>query len=410
MESIQHNNMPHNNMPHNENMPQNGQIPQKRRMPKRTKSGSKVIVVMLVITTMISAALAAVFGTWYVRENQEKETLIAEYEARIAALELAQPVVSDSVEYSDTKPKGTSEEYVEVMGDAGNAIDISELLQNKEDELEASMKERMKALVMEENGSPLKMLRSFFPENLIYADKDEYVFAPVLDEVKKHNYLAENFVSTDDGEMQYIVNGEIVSHKGIDVSKYQGNIDWAAVASDGVEYAFVRLGIRGYGSGKLSLDEFFEKNMRGAKDAGIKTGVYFFTQAITVEEAAEEADYVLQNIASYDVSYPVVFDVEMITNDDGRANNLSQTERTDIAIAFCDKIRAAGYTPMIYGNVKCFTKLLDMTRLNDYEKWYAFYDDYMYMPYDVGIWQYTEKGSVPGINANVDLNISYKEY
>ncbi|MBD5451382.1 MAG: Lyzozyme M1 (1,4-beta-N-acetylmuramidase), partial [Lachnospiraceae bacterium] len=134
------------------------------------------------------------------------------------------------------------------------------------------------------------------------------------------------------------------------------------------------------------------------------------TQAITVEEAAEEADYVLQNIASYDVSYPVVFDVEMITNDDGRANNLSQTERTDIAIAFCDKIRAAGYTPMIYGNVKCFTKLLDMTRLNDYEKWYAFYDDYMYMPYDVGIWQYTEKGSVPGINANVDLNISYKEY
>ena len=410
MESIQHNNMSHNNMPHNENMPQNEQMPRKRRMPKRAKSGSKVIVVMLVITTMISAALAAVFGTWYVRENQEKETLIAEYEARIAALELAQPAISDSVEYSDTKPKGTSEEYVEVMGDAGNAIDISELLQNKENELEASMKERMKALVMEENGSPLKMLRSFFPENLIYADQDEYVFAPVLDGVKKHNYLAENFVSTDDGEMQYIVNGEIVSHKGIDVSKYQGNIDWASVASDGVEYAFVRLGIRGYGSGKLSLDEFFEKNMRGAKDAGIKTGVYFFTQAITVEEAVEEADYVLQNIASYDVSYPVVFDVEMITNDDGRANNLSQTERTDIAIAFCDKIRAAGYTPMIYGNVKCFTKLLDMTRLNDYEKWYAFYDDYMYMPYDVGIWQYTEKGSVPGINANVDLNISYKEY
>lgn len=400
MESIQH----------NENMPQKEQMPQKKRMPKRTKSGSKVIVVMLVITTMISAALAAVFGTWYVRENQEKETLIAEYEARIAALELAQPVVSDSVEYSDTKTKGTSEEYVEVMGDAGNAIDISELLQNKEDELEASMKERMKALVMEENGSPLKMLRSFFPENLIYSDQDEYVFAPVLDEVKKHNYLAENIVSTDDGEMQYIVNGEVVSHKGIDVSKYQGNIDWSAVASDGVEYAIVRLGIRGYGSGKLALDEFYDRNMRGAKDAGIKTGVYFFTQAITVEEAVEEADYVLQNIASYDVSYPVVFDVEMITNDDGRANNLSQSERTDIAIAFCDKIRAAGYTPMIYGNVKCFTKLLDMTRLNDYEKWYAFYDDYMYMPYDVGIWQYTEKGSVPGINANVDLNISYKEY
>jgi len=385
-------------------------IQQKRRMPKRRKSWSGAVVVMLTITTIICAALAALFGTWYVKGKEEKEALVAEYEARIATLESAQPVASDNVESLDTNTKGAAEEYVEAMGDAGNAIDISELLQNKEDEFEASIKKRMKELVMAENGSPLKMLRSFFPENLIYADQDEYVFAPVLDGVKKHNYQAENFVSTDDGEMQYIVDGEVVSHKGIDVSKYQGNIDWQAVASDGVEYAFVRLGIRGYESGKLALDEFFDKNMRGAKDAGIKTGVYFFTQAITVEEAIEEADYVLQNIVGYDVPYPVVFDVEMIGNDDGRANNLSQKERTDIAIAFCDRIRAAGYTPMIYGNVKCFTKLLDMTRLNDYEKWYAFYDDYMYMPYDVGIWQYTEKGTVPGINTNVDLNISYKEY
>lgn len=382
----------------------------KKRMPRRKKTGSTVIIVLLIITTIASATLAALFGTWYMKGKKEKETLVAEYEARIAGLEAAEPVISNSLELPDGEKKDTSKEYVEVMGDAGNAIDISELLQNKEEEMEASVKERMKELVLAENGSPLKMLRSFFPENLIYADQDEYVFAPVLDGVTKHNYLPENFVSTDDGEMQYIENGVVVSHKGIDVSKYQGTIDWSAVASDGVEYAFVRLGIRGYGSGKLALDEFYDRNMRGAKDAGIRTGVYFFTQAITVEEAVEEADYVLQNIAGYDVTYPVVFDVEMIVNDDGRANDLSQKERTDIAIAFCDKIKQAGYTPMIYGNVKCFTKLLDMTRLNDYEKWYAFYDDYMYMPYQVEIWQYTEKGSVAGINANVDLNISYKTY
>lgn len=385
-------------------------LQQRNYVPRRKKRGNTITIVLLTVTTIVSAALAAVFGTWYVQGNKEKEALVAEYEARIAELETAQPAVSDSAETSGEKTKNTSEDYVEVMGDGENAIDISALLQSKEDEFEASMKERMKELVLAENGSPLKMLRSFFPENLIYADKDEYVFAPVLEGVKKHNYLAENFVSTDDGEMQYIVNGEVVSHKGIDVSKYQGDIDWAAVASDGVEYAFVRLGIRGYGSGKLTLDEYFDKNMRGAKDAGIKTGVYFFTQAVTVDEAIEEADYVLQNITGYDVTYPVVFDVEMIVNDDGRANDLSQKDRTDIAIAFCDRIKAAGYTPMIYGNVKCFTKLLDMTRLNDYEKWYAFYDDYMYMPYEVGIWQYTEKGKVPGINADVDLNISYKEY
>ena len=378
-------------------------------MPRR-KAGNTIIMVLLLATTIVSAALAAVFGIGYVQGNQERNALVAQYEARIAELESAAPVTSDSIEIPDAKTNNTSEDYIEVMGDGENAIDISALLQEKEDELEASIKERMKELVTAEDGSPLKMLRSFFPENLIYADKDEYVFAPVLDEVKKHNYLDENFVSTDNGEMQYIENGTVISHKGIDVSKYQGNINWPAVASDGVEYAFVRLGIRGYGSGKIVIDEYYDQNMRGAKDAGIKTGVYFFTQAITVEEAIEEADYVLENIAGYDVSYPIVFDVEMITNDDGRANDLSQKDRTDITIAFCDKIKAAGYTPMIYGNVKCFTKLLDMTRLNDYEKWYAFYDDYMYMPYEVGIWQYTEKGKVAGISTGVDLNISYKEY
>lgn len=382
---------------------------QRKRMPRK-KTGNTVVTVLLLATTIVSAALAAVFGIGYVQGNQERNALVAQYEARIAELESAAPAVSDSLEIPDGQTNDGAKEYVEVMGNGENAIDISALLQDKEDELEATIKERMKELVTAEDGSPLKMLRSFFPENLIYADEDEYVFAPVLDGVKKHNYLEENFVETDDGEMQYIENGTVISHKGIDVSKYQGSIDWAAVASDGVEYAFVRLGLRGYGSGKLVLDEYFDQNMRGASAAGIKTGVYFFTQAITVEEAVEEADYVLDNIAGYDVSYPIVFDVEMIVNDDGRANELSQKERTDIAIAFCDKIKAAGYTPMIYGNVKCFTKLLDMTRLNDYEKWYAFYDDYMYMPYEVGIWQYTEKGKVAGINTGVDLNISYKEY
>ncbi len=377
---------------------------------KQRRTGSAFVIVLLVLTTIISVAAAAMLGIEFVQEKQERNALVAEYEARIAELEAAAPAVSDSIEVPEEQAKDTEKDYVEVMGDGENAIDISALLQDKEDEFEASVKERMKELVTAEDGSPLKMLRSFFPENLIYADKDEYVFAPVLDGVKKHNYLEENFVETDDGEMQYIENGTVVSHKGIDVSKYQGDIDWTAVASDGVEYAFVRIGLRGYGSGKLVLDEYFDQNMRGADAAGIKTGVYFFTQAITVEEAVEEADYVLDNIKDYNVSYPIVFDVEMIVNDDGRANNLSQKDRTDIAIAFCDKIKAAGYTPMIYGNVKCFTKLLDMTRLNDYEKWYAFYDDYMYMPYDVGIWQYTERGKVAGINTGVDLNISFKAY
>lgn len=360
---------------------------QKKRKPKKRNARILSIIVMLAFTTIMSTALAAALGIYCVKLANEKKAL---------------EVLNASL--------NAENEYVETMGAANNEADVSELLQIKEAEFEASIKERMKALVTAENGSPLKMLRSFFPENLIYVDDKEYVFMPVLDEVEKHSLLAENFVLTDDGQMQYTENGQVVSHKGIDVSKYQGNIDWTKVASDGVEYAFIRLGLRGYGSGKMVLDEKFDKNMIGAAEAGIQTGVYFVTQAVTVDEAIEEAEYVLENIEGYNVAYPIVLDIELITDSDARANDIPQKERTDIAIAFCERIKEAGYTPMIYGNVKCFTKMLDMTRLNEYEKWYAFYDSYMYMPYNVSIWQYSEKGKVAGIGSNVDLNISYKDY
>jgi GH25 family lysozyme M1 (1,4-beta-N-acetylmuramidase) len=148
--------------------------------------------------------------------------------------------------------------------------------------------------------------------------------------------------------------------------------------------------------------------MRGANDAGVMAGVYFFTQAISEQEAVEEAQFVIDSIADYDVPCPVVFDVEYVDGSNPRANTLTKEERTNVAIAFCEAIKDAGYTPMIYGNVKCFTKLLDMERLEEYEKWYAFYDDYMYIPYNVSCWQYTEKGKVDGIKGKVDMNISYK--
>jgi GH25 family lysozyme M1 (1,4-beta-N-acetylmuramidase) len=276
---------------------------------------------------------------------------------------------------------------------------------------EIALKEKAINLLLSENGDPLRALRELFPENFIYYDNDDktYTVQPVLSEIPKHNLLTENLVQNDNGEMQYVENGEVVSYKGIDVSKYQGDINWSKVKSDGVDFAIIRLGLRGYESAKIVLDEYYEDNIKGANKAGIPTGVYFFTQAITVDEAIEEAEFVLDNILGYDVTCPIVFDVEMVGSSSARANTLSKEERTKITIAFCEKIKEAGYTPMIYGNVKCFTKLLDLTQLLDYEKWYAFYDDYMYMPYDVGFWQYSEKGVVSGIKEKVDLNISYKK-
>ena len=373
---------------------------------------------LLIIITIISLTFAGIMGALYLREVREGGGLRGKSDQLMA--DQALPVLSVDVENSttgDQEPgmEGQDAESAQGIAAAGedgslnlDDASIAALMQSKEAEVEQSIKNRMKELVTGEDGSPLKMLRSFFPENLIYSYEEEYVFAPVLESVNKHSLLDENFQKTEDGLMQYVENGTVTSHTGIDVSKYQGDIDWTAVKAEGIEYAFIRLGIRGYESGKIVIDEYYEDNMKGANAAGVKAGVYFFTQAVTVEEAKEEAEFVIQNLAGYDVACPVVFDVERISGGKGRADQLTQEQRTDITVAFCEAIKAAGYTPMIYGNVVCFTRLLDMTRLNDYEKWYAFYDDYMYIPYDVSCWQYTEKGNVDGIPNNVDLNISFK--
>ena len=372
-----------------------------------------LIIILLILVTIMALTFVGILGALYIKERNVAERLESEniqLQDQVSdltfSLEEAQEIdenMSDTGENENVQ----NEESVPAMN---MQMQMGDSVPDTEAQITESVKQKMKELVVPEDGSPLKMLREFFPENLIYYDEKQYVFAPVLDEVKKHDLLSENFVENDKGEMQYVENGVMTSHKGIDVSKYQGDIDWKAVKEDGVEYAFVRLGLRGYESGKLVLDEYFDKNMRGANEADVAAGVYFFTQAITVEEAKEEAAYVLENITEYDVTCPIVFDVEMIVGANGRANNLTKEERTDITIAFCEVIRQAGYTPMIYGNVKCFTKMLDLARLEDYEKWYAFYDNYMYIPYEVSCWQYTEKGTVKGIKNKVDLNISYKTW
>jgi lysozyme len=150
------------------------------------------------------------------------------------------------------------------------------------------------------------------------------------------------------------------------------------------------------------------KILKGAIAADIQVGVYFFTQAITIEEAIEEADYVLEQIAPYDVTYPVVLDVEDVNDEIARTNHLTIEERTDLAIAFLERIKEAGYTPMIYGNLKTFLVMLDMERLEEYSKWFAYYSFPVYFPYEYEVLQYSEKGTVRGIEGDVDLNITFQ--
>lgn len=261
---------------------------------------------------------------------------------------------------------------------------------------------------MESGESTTEMLRYFFPDEVVVADTGRYYFFPILEELAKNTYDPRAFIPDEDGVMHYYEEGERISHKGIDVSRYQSKIDWKKVAEDEVEYAFIRLGIRGYTEGEIIEDETFQDNIRGALRNDIDVGVYFFTQAMSVEEAEEEAEFVLESIEPYRVKYPVVIDVEAVTSAEARSSELTSEERTEYCIAFCDKIREAGYTPMIYGNLKTFMLLLDIEKLEDYDKWFAYYDEEYYFPYDFKIWQYTNKGSVSGIKGDVDLNISFE--
>ena len=266
----------------------------------------------------------------------------------------------------------------------------------------------MKELLLSGEGA-LHMIRMFFPDEIVMVDGNEYYFFPILDTLAKHPYLSENFIHTDEGFLEYYENGKLVSHKGIDVSRYQEKIEWDKVANDGVEYAFIRLGIRGYTEGDIKEDDTFAYNIKGALNNNIAAGVYFFTQATSEDEAKEEAEFVLDTLEPYNITYPVVIDVEAVSNKNARTKDLTKEERTKYCITFCETIKQAGYTPMIYGNLKTFMLMLDIEQLEEYDKWFAYYDDEIYFPYQFKVWQYTDSGSIDGIKGDVDMNISFED-
>ena len=193
---------------------------------------------------------------------------------------------------------------------------------------------------------------------------------------------------------------------GIDVSKFQGNVNWEKVKSAGVEFAFVRVGFRGYGaSGSLSEDAKYRRNIEGARAAGLDVGVYFYAQAINEEEALEEAEYVLNLISGYDLQLPIVYDPEHVLNDTARTDDVSGEQFTLNTIAFCNRIREAGYVPMTYANMLWEGYELDMAKLSDIEIWYADYELKPQTPYAFKVWQYSQAGHISGIDGSVDLNI-----
>ncbi|MBR1659867.1 MAG: S-layer homology domain-containing protein [Oscillospiraceae bacterium] len=209
-----------------------------------------------------------------------------------------------------------------------------------------------------------------------------------------------------------VCDDETLSRRlGVDVSYYQGEIDWEAVAADGVDFAIIRCGYRGYGSaGTLNEDSRFRENIEGALRAGLDVGVYFFSQAVTVEEAVEEAEYTLELIRDYDVRFPVVFDWEKLSSAGSRSRSPDWETVSDCAVAFCEAVAAAGYTPMAYYNKYMSYIELNMRKIQQYDGWLAMYQNAMDYIYDFQMWQFTSDGAVDGIDGRVDLNLCLADY
>ena len=195
--------------------------------------------------------------------------------------------------------------------------------------------------------------------------------------------------------------------RGIDVSKWNGNIDWKAVKNSGIEYVIIRSGYRGSSQGALIEDPKYKTNIKGASEAGLKVGVYFFTQAVSESEAVEEASMVLEQIKGYKISYPIFLDVEA---SGGRGDKLDKTTRTAVCKAFCQTIQNAGYTAGIYANKTWLSEKMDAGSLNSYKIWLAQYAEKPTYSGKYELWQYQSKGRVTGISGNVDMNWSYLGY
>jgi len=270
--------------------------------------------------------------------------------------------------------------------------------------------------MMDESSGMWELVQRFFDDVIIYKTKlGTWTYAEVDDKLPKSSYNWDNLRHAGpiaNTEWEYYEGSDLKSIKGIDISHYNKVTDWDAVKADGVEFVIIRCGYRGYSQGGLVEDKKFIEYARDAYAAGLKLGCYFVTQAVDTAEAVEEADYVLSLMkeAGVEFEYPVCLDLEDAASLEARTLNLSKDKRTDIIIAFCEEIKAAGRCPMLYSAIRWYMDEMDLTRLTEYDKWFAQYFNRPFFPYEFWIWQYTSSGVVDGIEGDVDLNICFKDY
>lgn len=214
----------------------------------------------------------------------------------------------------------------------------------------------------------------------------------------------------NDSKMKYSVDGKITSFVGIDVSRYQKDIDYAQVKNAGIQFVMIRVGSRGYQTGVLALDEYFERNIKAATEAGLDVGVYFYSQAINVAEATEEAKLVVQALQGYKLTYPVAFVMEPVENDIARIDTLTKDERSMITATFVNTVASSGYKTLIYGDEEWLVKKIDLTKMPTIPVWLEDESGMPDYPYQYSMLRYATDGSVYGISGDVNMDICFIDY
>lgn len=366
----------------------------RRKKNKRAKVRRQITTAILVILLLIASGAAMYEYMLY------RQALNTANENMQAYNELKSEV--DNEEYI------TTEEADKLLNDAVDRT-YAQTYESVRDEYLDQIRAYM------ENGETLTMLESLYTDNIVVPDTGGYRFFDIDASLKsgeidpeKLSYPVRNEETGKyEGEVTY-GSEDTVTKKGVDVSSFQGDIDWNKVKNDGVEFAYIRLGYRGYESGRIVNDNKYEDNIQGCNDAGLDCGVYFFSEALNEAEGIEEAEFILECLEGYHTELPIVIDVEQSANiSKSRTKNLTSEGRTKAVTAFCERILEAGYTPMIYGNLKSMLIMLEFDELEAYDKWFAYYKYPLRFPYRIKIWQYTSAGTVDGIKGNADVNIMF---
>ena len=233
---------------------------------------------------------------------------------------------------------------------------------------------------------------------------------PIWDDVDRAALSPDKYYKDERGRVRY-ADENVRLYTGVDISVFQGDVDFEAVKNDGVDFVMLRCGYRGYGEkGSLNEDAKFVENYRAATNAGLKVGVYFFSQAVSAREAKEEADFVLDMLKDLRIDYPVAYDWEHIDYDSARTDDLDNETVTACAAAFCDEVLRAGYEPIIYFNRSLGYFSYDLSALSSAHFWIAEYTEAPAFIYNYKLWQYTREGEVAGIEGVVDLNVSVSDF